>query len=311
MERVAKYLRPLGLRIFYLKEQGCLPLRVDNPGLVRGASQEIEIPSAQVKSAVLLAGLAAQGITEITQQPVTRDHTEIMLEAMGADIKRHGHRIQLYGGSSLDFPRRWLIPGDFSGAAWWAALAAVSGQISLKEVGVNRTRTGFADILQAMGAKISISVSSTSNGEPIADLEIAQGELQGVELDPSSIPRCIDELPALAVVATFARGKTVIRGAEELKYKESNRLCQIARMLSAFGAGHELLSDGLVVRGGAKLRPVEFTSSDHRIVMAAMLMAALTPGESRIGDVRWLDTSYPGFIGDFHRATGSLPGEVL
>ena len=305
MERVALYLRPMGIRVEYLAQPDRLPLRLDRPGDIFGLSQNITVPSAQVKSAVLLAGLAAGGVTELLQQPQTRDHTELMLEAMGADIHSQGHLISLRGGP-LQMPPNWLIPGDFSGAAWWMALAAVSGQVSLNSVGVNPTRTGFAQILSAMGANITFRNCRSANCEPVGDLLITQGDLQGVEIGPETVPLCVDELPALAVVAAFARGKTVVRGAAELKFKESNRLEAIGMILSAFGAEYSLLRDGFVVRGRAKLHAAQVSSVDHRIVMAASIMAALVPGESRIGDSRWLGVSYPNFPEQFNQVTKSL-----
>lgn|SRR5690554_178196 len=307
MERVARHLRPMGLEITYLGTPGCLPLRIEANEELQGIRQLITVPSAQVKSAVLLAALSAQGDTEI-HTPLTRNHTELMLKAMGADIQWQGQWIRLAPGD-LVFPRRWWIPGDFSAAAWWAAAAAVAGQITLRGVGVNYTRTGLLEILTAMGAKIRYSKITTSMGEPVADVEVRAGDLQGVEVDPSLIPRCIDELPVLAVVAAFARGRTVVRGAAELRVKESNRLEEIATLLSAFGVGVELMHDGFVVTGQHRLHGAEYEGRDHRMVMAGLVMAALTPGTSMIGDVRCVGVSYPKFLRDLRQLTGCLLDE--
>lgn len=301
MERVAKYLRPMGMEFSYLKNPGCLPLKVEGARELRGLSQEIEVPSAQVKSAVLLAGLAAQGTTEIMQRSLTRDHTEVMLEAMGADIVSCGHLIRLRGGGKLKFPEIWEIPGDFSGAAWWLVMAAVAGRVQLYGVGVNPSRLGLVRILEAMGTKLTFSRRRFSHGEAVADILAQAGELQGVEVPPELVPTCIDELPALAVAAAFARGRTVVRGAGELRVKESDRIAEIARMLSAFGAQYEILPDGFSIRGRGRLRAASFSSQDHRIVMAAVIMAALVPGVSCIGETNWLDISYPGFLADLNR----------
>lgn len=307
MERVAKYLRPMGIDIEYLGQPGVLPLSVKRTGPVAGICQVIEEPSAQVKSAVLIAGLAAQGVTEITQTAVTRNHTELILEAMGAKIIHADSNIRMSGGP-LTFPLTWRVPGDISSAAWWAAMAAVSGQVTLQGVGINKTRLGFIDVLQAMGTKVSLTQLPDSMGEPVADLEISQGELHGIELDPCMIPSCIDELPALAVVAAFAQGRTVVRGAGELRLKESDRILEIARMLSSFGAQCKIFPDGFSVQGGKALRAGQFHSSDHRMVMAAAIMAALTPGTSVVSDLCCLDISYPGFLRDLDRLTGRLSG---
>lgn len=304
MERVARSLRPMGINTSYLERSGFLPLRVERAGTIRGISQVIEVPSAQVKSAVLLAGLSALGVTEVVQRPQTRNHTELMLKALGADINWDGASVRLTGGGTLSFPLEWPIPGDFSCAAWWAAMAAVDGEVTLKGVGVNPTRTGFAEILRGMGAHIEQSGISTYNGEEAADVTVRAGDLTGVGVPPELIPACIDELPALAAVAAFARGRTVVRGAEELKFKESDRLAEIAKVLSAFGADYELLPDGFAVRGRKRLHAARVESRDHRIVMAALIMGALSPGASEIGDVRWLGISYPEFLRDLKTLTG-------
>lgn len=307
MERVARYLRPLGMQISYLGEQGFLPLRVEAAVGLRPQRLEIIEPSAQVKSAVLLAALAIPGVTEVVQRAVTRDHTEVMLAAMGADIRRQGNQIRLKGGGRLTFPEDWRIPGDFSCASWWLALAAVSGRVCLADVGINPTRLGFASLLTAMGARVSYGEARVSMGEAVADILGEEGELRGIEVPPEIIPTCIDELSLLAVVAAFARGKTVVRGAGELKLKESDRLAEIGRLLTAFGADFDLLADGFVVRGGGRLRGAEFASSDHRMVMAAAILAALIPGRSCIGDAGSVGISYPGFWEDLKRVCQPRP----
>lgn len=302
MERVAKYLHPMGLRAVYLDRAGFLPLRMERNEVLQGVSQVIAEPSAQVKSAVLLAGLAARGSTEIHQAARTRNHTELMVEAMGGNIVGDGERIRLDPGP-LTFPRTWTLPGDISSATWWAAMAAVSGQVILENVGLNETRTGFIEILEAMGANVSASKTAKSVGEPVGDLLVSEGRLRGIELDPAIIPRCIDELPALAAVAAFARGETIVRGAEELRIKESNRISEIAQMLSAFGARCRILPDGFAIRGGDKLHWGQFSSRDHRMVMAASIMAALIPGTSFISDSNCIQVSYPDFIKDLDDLT--------
>lgn len=302
MERVAKYLHPMGLRTVYLDRPGFLPLRMEKNEVLQGISQVIAEPSAQVKSAVLLAGLAARGSTEVYQAARTRNHTELMVEAMGGNIVRDGKRIRLDPGP-LNFPRTWTLPGDISSAAWWAAMAAVSGQVILKNVGLNETRTGFIQVLEAMGANISVSKTAKSVGEPVGDLLVSEGRLRGIELDPAIIPRCIDELPALAAVAAFAQGETIVRGAEELIIKETNRISEIAQMLFAFGARCRVFPDGFAIRGGGKLQRGQFSSRDHRMVMAASIMAALIPGTSFISDTNCIQVSYPGFLKDLDNLT--------
>lgn len=311
MERVARYLRRLGIQVTYLGEPGYLPLRVEAADELRPRRQEIVEPSAQVKSAVLLAALAVPGEVEVVQWVSTRDHTEVMLTAMGADICRQGTQIRLKGGSQLAFPEDWRIPGDFSSAAWWLALAAVSGRVRLKGVGVNPTRLGFANILAAMGARVSIEETGVSMGEAVADIRGEEGELKGIAVPPEIIPTCIDELPLLAVVAAFARGETVVRGAGELRIKESDRLAELGRLLTAFGADFDLLPDGYVVRGGGRLKAAEFVSHDHRLVMAAAIMAVLVPGRSRIGAAGCVGVSYPGFWEDLEQVCLPQPQNLI
>lgn len=306
MERVARYLRPMGINIKYLADSDRLPLCLTKPGELMAVSHTIEIPSAQVKSAILIAGLAANGVTEVTQNPRSRDHTEIMLQALGAEICGDGYSIRVTGGSQLRLPTAFTVPGDFSSAAWWAGMAAVSGSISLKDVGINPTRIGFLDALRAMGAIVASSNERLCNGEMVADLHIQEGSLQGVEIGPEMVPLCIDELPALAVVGAFARGKTVVRGAKELRYKESDRLNSIAHVLKAFGANFELYPDGFEVRGNTKLHHANIQSEDHRIIMAGAMLAALVSGVSEIGDTRWLGVSYPSFLEDMGKVTQSF-----
>ncbi|MTI95015.1 MAG: 3-phosphoshikimate 1-carboxyvinyltransferase [Firmicutes bacterium] len=294
MARVGDYLQTMGMHVNYLNNYGQLPL-VIAPGQPQPATHKLTVPSAQVKSAILLAGLAVDGETEIIQKEQTRDHTERLLKLMGADLKTREPSITLQGRRNLNFPAKYTVPGDISAAAFWLACAAAGGQITLTGVGINPTRTGILKLLEAMGATIQYSNARCLHGEPVADLIIGESELRGIDVPPEVIPFCIDELPILAALAACARGRTVVRGARELRFKESDRLAGILTLMKRFGVDCEQVEDGLVIWGGRRFRPANFYSEDHRLLMAAALLASRADGQSRIGPVRWLDVSYPGF----------------
>jgi 3-phosphoshikimate 1-carboxyvinyltransferase len=303
MERVAEPLRKMGASVT-TAPGGTLPITVRG-GALRGIAYRLPVPSAQVKSAILIAGLAARGITVVEEPLPTRDHTERMLRAMGAPIRVEKDVITLEG----PFEPRGVeirIPGDISSGAFFAAAAAcLSGSdVTLRGVGVNPTRMGFLDALSRMGARVDRADETFYLEEPVADLRIRSGGLSGISIAPEDVPSMIDEIPLLAVAATQAEGDTVIRGARELRAKETDRIDAVAKNLSRMGARVETFDDGLVVRGPARLKGAAVDSfGDHRIAMAMAVAALFARGETAIKGSESVAVSYPGFFDDLRRLT--------
>jgi 3-phosphoshikimate 1-carboxyvinyltransferase len=273
MERVAKPLRAMGAAVE--TTDGRAPVRV-HPAVLRAASISLDVASAQLKSAVLLAALSAVGRTDVSEPALSRDHTERMLESMGVEIARSGTSVALAGPvvpRAVDV----VVCGDASSAAFFAVAAAVvrGSDLVVEDVCLNPTRIGFVDVLRRMGASVELRVTEDRAGEPVGMLRArGSAELRGVEIGAQEIPGCIDELPVLAVAAAFAKGATVIRGASELRVKESDRIASVAAMLRALGAVVEEAPDGMriegcALRGGARIK----THGDHRLVMAAAVAA--------------------------------------
>lgn len=300
MRRVVEPLWAMGARIDAPGGPGAgipdrLPLTVTGSAL-RGRSHRLPVASAQVKSALLLAGLAARGPTTVEEPGASRDHTERMLERMGARVRREGRRTGVEPG-----PLRACnieVPGDFSSAAPFLALAAAreGSRLAVGGVGLNPTRTGFLDVLRDMGARVAIELEG-DDPEPHGTIWVEGGRLRGVRLGPEIIPRLIDELPLVAVLATCADGETVVTGAAELKVKESDRIESIVRGLRALGATIDPLADGFAAEGWTRLRgaPLD-AASDHRIGMALAVAAALAEGESELDGAEWVDVSFPDFF---------------
>ena len=254
-----------------------------------------------MKSAVLLAGLFTEGETSFTEPARSRDHTERMLRMMGVDVVQRGNTVAVRGpakpsGVALD------VPGDLSSAAFLltAALIAPQGsEISLEHVGVNPTRTGFLDALAMFGARLKLEVPESPGAEPVGRMKVAAQKLQGAQLDGDVVLRAIDEVPILAVLGAIAEGTTVIRGAGELRVKESDRLAQMAKSLRAMGASIEELPDGLRIegRGGRLEGGAEVDSAgDHRIALSMAVAALMSNRPSVISGVEWADVSFPGFF---------------
>ncbi|NMC27489.1 MAG: 3-phosphoshikimate 1-carboxyvinyltransferase, partial [Syntrophomonadaceae bacterium] len=247
-------------------------------------------------SALLLAGLFARGETVVSEPALSRDHTEKMLKAFGAKIETHGLSSAVRSGSLQAQPV--LVPGDISSAAFYLAAGAIipGSRVTVTSVGLNPTRTGLLDVLLEMGAKISISNTSESAGELMGDVTVESQGLKGISIGGSLIPRLIDEIPILAVVAAAAVGKTTIKDASELKVKESNRLQAVAKELTRFGVKIQETSDGLIIVGG-----IGFTGAicdsyhDHRIAMACALMGLIASGTTLVRDAECIDISFPGF----------------
>lgn len=277
---------------------------------LRGTTHQLAIASAQVKTALILAGLQAEGPTHITEPGPSRDHTERLLAAMGAPITARGREVTVdpdawsAAGAALELPGGTIdVPGDPSSSAFLVAAALVAGAetVVCRGVCVNPTRTGFLDVLARMGATIDVEHQRDVGGEPVADLVIrgAAPSLRAVEIEGDVVVRAIDEVPILAAVAARARGVTIVRDAEELRVKESDRIATTVAMLRAFGVEAEARPDGLVV-AGAPDRPLKpgrvDSASDHRIAMAGSVLALAASGPSRIDDVGNVATSFPSFV---------------
>jgi 3-phosphoshikimate 1-carboxyvinyltransferase len=299
MERVAGPLRQMGAAI--TTQAGLPPVLLHGGRVLQGIDYTMPMASAQVKSAVLLAGLAAQGRTRVTEPAPTRDHTERMLAAFGVRVEREGASVSLTGGQPL-IGTDIEVPADFSSAAFFlvaGALAAEQGLL-LRNVGVNPTRTGLLRMLQIMGARITLhprSATADGAGEPLADIEVHASQLRGIEVPESLVPLSIDEFPVFFIAAACAEGETVVRGAEELRVKESDRLAVMAEGLGALGVQHTLLSDGIRIRGGQGFSGGTVNShGDHRIAMAFTMASLRARGPIRILDVANVATSFPGFV---------------
>jgi 3-phosphoshikimate 1-carboxyvinyltransferase len=296
MKRVTQPLRLMGADIWGRKDGQFAPLNVRGNKL-NPLHYTLPVASAQVKTALLLAGLYTAGETVIKEPLPTRDHTERMLEIMQADIKNSPLEIKIKGEKQLK-GTDIFIPGDISSAAYFVAAASMlrDSQIIIKHVGVNPTRTGIIEILNKMGAKINILNYQIKSNEPQADLKIEYSELKGMEIKEEMMPFLIDELPLIAVVATQAQGKTVVSGARELRVKETDRIKAIVSELKKMGADIEEKEDGFIVTGPSKLKGAVCESyNDHRIAMSLAVAALLAEGKTVIKNSECIDISFPGF----------------
>ena len=297
MGRIITPLTQMGAEIDACGEApGCAPLHIKG-GKLNPISYELPVASAQVKSAVLLAGLFAEGKTTVIQPAETRDHTERMLAYFRIRSVREGNEISVYGGQvpeSGDF----RVPGDISSAAFWivAAAAMPGAHLLIKNVGLNPTRTALLDVLIRMGAKIKDVVLSEEHGEPYGNIEITGQALRGTEIRREEVPNLIDEIPVLAVAGALAQGKMIIRNAKELRVKESDRIATVADNLRAMGVDLEEYEDGMEITGGRPLKGAKLDSfGDHRIAMAFAIAGLFAKGETVINNTACIDTSYPGF----------------
>lgn len=316
MRRIVLPLREMGARIGgATPSQGggageiTPPLQVAGPeagGRLRAIRYRSPVASAQVKSAVLLAGLFADGVTWFEEPEASRDHTERMLTAFGAQCEREGLGVSVRGGPSLK-GRPVTIPGDLSSAAFFlvAALVTPGSEVRIRGVGVNPTRTGVLDILLAMGAKIEISAAGEAGGEPVADIVARHSVLTGVDVtDKSLVVRAIDEFPVLCVAAAFAKGVTRVRNAAELRAKESDRIATMAGELGKLGVRIRALPDGVDIEGGHGLRGARCRShGDHRVAMSLAIAGLAAEGETVIEDAAMVATSYPGFAETIENVT--------
>jgi 3-phosphoshikimate 1-carboxyvinyltransferase len=298
MRRVAEPLRLMGARIGGRAGGTLAPLAVDGTRL-RGIAYASPVSSAQVKSALLLAGLLADGETAVTEPRLSRDHTERMLLHLGLDLRREGTTVAVTGGREWR-ARDLAVPGDPSSAAFIlaAAVVAAEAEVTVRNVCVNPTRTGFFELLRAMGARVRYTRRRTAGGEPVADITASAGPLHGIDVPPALVPSTIDEFPILAAVALFASGTTRITGAAELRVKESDRIRTMAAELARLGGRVRELPDGMEIDGGAPLRGAAVRShGDHRVAMALAVAGGAIGGETLIRDTACVATSFPEFWG--------------
>ena len=300
MARVIKPLSQAGALIFGRNGNKNLPITIlPADKKLRGITYEMPIASAQVKSALLLAGLYARDATTVIEPAPSRDHTEKMLEAFGARIKRSGNAIKIFPTERLTAPESISVPCDISSAAYWLVLATIldGSDVTIINVGVNETRTGILDVLRSMGAKIDLLNERTSGGELAADLKVVSSKLRGIEFGGEIIPRLIDEIPALAVAAAFAEGTTIIRDVGELRVKETDRLAAIVEEFNKISPGtFSATDDSLIVRGAREKFFAECkTRSDHRMAMSLAIFGAAAKGDA-IDNADCVRISYPNFF---------------
>lgn len=298
VDRIATPLERMGARI-EVTDDRFPPIRIDGERL-HGIEYEMPVASAQVKSCLLLAGLRADGPTTVVEPHPTRDHTERMLEAAGAGIEREGTRVTVNptSGLALDLVE---VPADISSAAFFivAALIVPGSRVVLESVGINPTRTGIIEILERMGAEIEIEPTGSSGGEPIGRIEAVGSELNGVEVEGAEIPLAIDELPLVALAAAFATGTTVIRDADELRKKESDRIETVVEALNSVGASARATDDGMSIEGSGSIRGGVITShGDHRIAMLGAIAGLASREGVAVEGFEAASVSYPRFRDD-------------
>lgn len=298
MGRVVEPLRQMGARIMGRDGGNRAPLAVHGGGL-KGLAYRTPVASAQVKSALLLAGLFADGETVVEEPAPSRDHTERMLEALGADLQWGPGWARLKGGRTLTTAHpHWHIPGDFSSAAFFlaAALLTPESELVLRDVGVNPTRTGLLDVLEAMGARIAVENRREWNGEEVADLRVSSSSLKAVDVGGALIARLIDELPVFVVLAACAQGTTRVRDAAELRVKESNRIDGLAAQLARIGLQVQPEADGFTIPGGQRPSGGRAHSlGDHRVAMSLAVAGLIARDAVVVDDVECVNTSFPGF----------------
>jgi len=301
MRRVATPLREMGAEV-RLSPEGTAPMTVEGRRPLRAITYEPAVASAQVKTAVLLAGLFADGPTSVVEPAPSRDHTERLLGLCGVEVIRSEGRVTVRPGAVQPFGLS--VPGDISSAAFFLCLAAAreGWRVSCPELGLNPGRDGILEVLRAMGATVEVTAGEAAGGvEPVGDVEVRGGPLRGTRIEGALVPRLIDELPVIAVLATQAEGVTEIRDAAELRAKESDRIADLAAGLARMGASCETLPDGLVIEGPTRLSPAPVDAAgDHRLAMAFAVAASLAfgTGTTRIAGAESVAISYPGFFED-------------
>ncbi|MCP1124050.1 3-phosphoshikimate 1-carboxyvinyltransferase [Bacillus sp. 3103sda1] len=302
MKRVTKPLSLMGATIDGREDGTYTPLTIRG-GNLQAIDYISPVASAQVKSAILLAGLRAQGVTSVTEPHISRDHTERMLQAFGVQVKRDGTKVSIEGGQQLK-GTNIHVPGDISSAAFFLVGGAITpnSKLTLKNVGINPTRTGIIDALTKMGAKLEIEQYDTDAAEPAANLIIETSKLKGIEIGGDMIPRLIDEIPIIALAATQAEGITIIKDAHELKVKETNRIDTVVEELTKLGARIEATNDGMIIYGKTSLKGNTVNShGDHRIGMMLAVAGCIAEGETLIQDAEAVGVSYPGFFEEIEK----------
>ncbi|MGM0834944.1 MAG: 3-phosphoshikimate 1-carboxyvinyltransferase [Bacillota bacterium] len=298
MKRVTGPLRDMGASIQGNQDGNFTPISIQG-GNLKGLNYVSPVASAQVKSAILLAGLQATGRTTVEEPFKSRDHTERMLKAFGVDLEVDGCRVALEGKQELKSDLHIVVPGDISSAAFFLVAGAIvpGSRITLKRVGLNPTRTGILDVLKSMGASLTYSEVTEDGPEPYADITVETSALKGVEISGDIIPRLIDEIPIIALMATQASGTTVIKDAEELKVKETNRIDTVVNELKKLGADITATEDGMIIQGGAKLTGAVLDSyGDHRIGMMGAIASLIAEGETVLENEEAINVSYPSFF---------------
>jgi 3-phosphoshikimate 1-carboxyvinyltransferase len=296
MRRIVEPLQAMGARI----EGDTAPIIIE-PSELRGIDYVSPVASAQVKSAILLAGLFADGTTSVTEPAASRDHTERMLAAAGCPIVRDGPKASISRSKPTRVAMR--VPADISSAAYFMCAAAmIGGPVTCLQVGVNPTRTGILDVLKSVGAEIESTPSRNEQGEPVSDIVVSKKSLRPFEISGPMIPRLIDEIPILAVLATQCEGTSRIRDASELRVKESDRITALAEGLRAMGANVEVAEDGLAIFGPTPLKGAKIDAKlDHRIGMAFAIAGLVAEGKTTILGSDTIDTSFPGFADEVLR----------
>lgn len=299
MWRIMEPLSLMGASIVSKYSNDCAPLIITGSPL-KGIHYTSKVASAQVKSAILLAGLYAEGTTSVTEPALSRNHSEIMLSGFGATVKSEGTTATIWPSPDLT-GQKVNVPGDISSAAYFlaAGLLIPGSEVLVKNVGINPTRDGIIKVIKAMGGKLEILNEHTSAGEPVADLLVSYSSLKGTVIGGDIIPTLIDELPMIAVMAAYAEGTTIIKDAAELKVKESNRIDTVVTALKAMGCNITATDDGMIIHGGNPLHGAEIDSyADHRIAMSFAVAALSAEGTTKIKGSECVNISYPTFYQD-------------
>jgi 3-phosphoshikimate 1-carboxyvinyltransferase len=301
MQRVISPLTEMGA-VFRSEKGGYPPIFIKG-GKLSPIEYRSPVASAQVKSAILLAGLYCEGITSVIEPERSRDHTERMLKAAGVNIEIEGLKVSVTGKAHLH-PLEITIPGDFSSASFFIVAATIvhNSNIVIRDVGINPTRTGLINILKKMGADIRIENKREVSVEPVADIYVRYSELSGIEIGGDMVLRSIDEFPILCVAASVAHGTTKITGARELRVKESDRIASMSRELRKMGVEVEELKDGVIIKGTERLKGATVQSyGDHRVAMALKIAGLVSDGETSVEDTECIKTSYPDFMETLNR----------
>lgn len=301
MGRIMTPLSQMGAKIESVKGNMCAPLHI-SPSRLTGIQYDSPVASAQVKSAILLAGLYADGITKVNEPVLSRNHSEIMLKSFGANITSEGKTATIIPGNEL-YGQKLIVPGDISSAAYFlvAGLIVPNSEILIKNVGINETRDGILRVLKDMGGNITL-LNEDRSGEPRADILVKSSVLHGTVINGDIIPTLIDEIPVIAIAAAYAQGKTIIADAAELKVKESDRISVMVENLTAMGCDITGTDDGMIINGGNTLKGNVIKSyDDHRIAMSFAVAALVAEGETDIEGAECVNISYPAFYNDLHK----------